>query len=112
MITNTTTPSQAACSKLAGSAVPVRTPGSTRTGMATRAAVTSSDCTVMAVSARVYSYPASVSIRAWSAAPVAPPPGVTRLKAFPASCESTIASQWSRRSAMAVSSHTHASAKS
>ncbi len=107
MTTKTTAPSQAAWSRLPGSAVPVRTPGITRTGIATSAAVMRSDWTVSAVSAVVYSNPASESIRVWRAAPVAPPPGVTRLKALPASWERMMASQCSRRSAMAVSSHTH-----
>jgi hypothetical protein len=31
--------------------------------------------------------PALTSIRYWSAAPAAPPPGTTRAKALPASCE-------------------------
>ena len=45
----------------------------------------SSDCTVSADAVAVVSKPASASMRTCNAVPVAPPPGVIRLNAFPAS---------------------------
>ena len=58
----------------------------------------SSDCTVMPVPALAGLNPASTSMRAWSAVPVAPPPGVMRLNELPASWVVTTGNQpWVRK---------------
>ena len=80
---NTGIPIQNAWSSPEGTCVPKTMNGSAKTGSATIDMVLSTDCTVSAVAACATSKPASASMLAWSAVPVAPPPGVMRLNAFP-----------------------------
>src|SRR2546429_8543670 len=54
------------------------------------------------------SNPASASMFACNAVPVAPPPGVMRLNALPASCVVTTENQSRVPSATACTNHTHA----
>ena len=61
----------------------------------------------MAVAAQAPSIPALVSMFAWSAVPVAPPPGVIRLNALPASWVLMIENQSREPSASAWTPHMH-----
>ena len=72
------------------------------------AAVLSTDCTVIAVAAYATPKPASASMFACNAVPVAPPPGVMRLNAFPASWVVTTENQSRVPSAITCTSHTQA----
>ena len=83
MSRNTGMPIQNACSRPSGTWVPKSTNGSANTGRATMAAVLSTDCTVSAVAAYATPKPASASMFACNAVPVAPPPGVMRLTSSP-----------------------------
>ena len=78
-------PIQNDCSRPDGTWVPATMNGNAKTGSATIAAVLSTDWTVSAVAACATPNPASASMLACSAVPVAPPPGVMRLNALPAS---------------------------
>ena len=105
---NTGIPIQNACSSPDGTCVPKTMNGSAKTGSATIDMVLSTDCTVSAVAACATSKPASASMLAWSAVPVAPPPGVMRLNAFPASWVVLTENQSRVPSASACTSHTDA----
>ncbi|MFN8026995.1 MAG: hypothetical protein U0W40_11765 [Acidimicrobiia bacterium] len=91
-----------------GIATPATTNGSANTGRATIDAVLSTDCAVSAVAAYAVSNPASWSIVVCSAVPVAPPPGVMRLNALPASCVLITENQSWVPSATACTNHTQA----
>ncbi len=101
-------PIQNAWSRPDGTCVPNRMNGSANTGSATIDAVLSTDCTVSAVAAWATSKPASASMFACNAVPVAPPPGVMRLNAFPASWEVDTENQSRVPNASACTTHTQA----
>ncbi len=101
-------PIQNAWSRPDGTCVPAMMNGNANTGSATMEAVLSTDWTVSAVAAWATSKPASASMFACSAVPVAPPPGVMRLNAFPASWVLATENQSREPSASACTSHTQA----
>ncbi len=101
-------PIQTAGSSPDGICVPAMTKGMLNSGRATSAAVPSADCTASAVPACVPSKPAARSMFACSAVPVAPPPGVMRLKALPASSVVMTENQSCVPSAIACTHQMHA----
>ncbi len=101
-------PIQNDCSRPDGTWVPATMNGNAKTGSATIAAVLSTDWTVSAVAACATPNPASASMLAWSAVPVAPPPGVMRLNALPASWVVITENQSRVPSAIPCTSHTQA----
>ena len=105
---NTGMPIQTADRRRLGIWVPARMNGTLNTGIATSAAVLSTDCPVSAVAARDALIPAAVSMFVCMTIPVAPPPGVIRLNAFPASCVVMTANQLRVPMAMAWTTHTQA----
>ena len=89
---------------------PRRIAGIARTGIARTTAKTNRLAAVRPATARLAGRPAWTSMRYWSAAPSAPPPGATLASALPASCELTTARNAGPRMDRYWSAHRHARA--
>ena len=86
-------PTQAASVSPEATGAPKTTTGSMNTGRASRPPMPRNENAVRPLTDSVGSMPAVPSIRNWTAAPAAAPPGTTSEMAFPASCAVITANQ-------------------